>query len=315
VKKGIDKPRHNAYIIRVGDDAYIQQKERQMTQTFNAKQQNFINNGISAQDMLRDQLNNAFFNNVFDETTIISSQPGLGKTYEMKKCLANAPEALLIEGSSSMAFFTIQIATAVFLAGNKPLTIVLDDCDVIFEDANTNTAKKMFDETRKLKYNKMRKSLKSFCNELQWEAIEHFGNQNPENPGFEVPLNNVTFIVLTNRMLPTANQVDALENGSKRHSTATDLFAIRRRTACEPIEMELYDLWGYVANVSINEKICDKFMPNVTAAQKEQIANWLFYNWDRVTERNLSIVEKMTKAMVRFPTNYLDIWESKFIEV
>jgi hypothetical protein len=121
--------------------------------------------------------------------------------------------------------------------------------------------------------------------------------------------------VLTNRMLPTANQVDALENGSKRHSTATDLFAIRRRTACEPIEMELYDLWGYVANVTINEKICDKFMPNVTAAQKEQIANWLFYNWDRVTERNLSIVEKMTKAMVRFPTNYLDIWESKFIEV
>jgi len=282
-----------------------------MAQKFNSKQQHYLQNGITMQLLLRDTISEAFNNNPFNENYVVSSLPGLGKTYEAKQQLNN--NVLFIEGSSSMAFFTIQIATAVYLADGQQLTVVLDDCDVLFESANTNTAKKMFDETKALQYNKMRKGLKALCTDLQWDAIESFATE--DNPGFSVPLNNVTFVVLSNRLLPSSNMVDSMDEGSKKHSTATDLFAIRRRTAYKPISMELLDLWGYVANVTINEQICHKFYPTIIADEQQQIVNWLFANWDKVTERNLSVVEKMTKDMVRFPDNYLDIWEANYTEV
>ena len=106
-----------------------------------------------------------------------------------------------------------------------------------------------------------------------------------------------------------------MEQGSKKHTVATDLYAIRRRTSADPIEMELFDLWGYVANVALNEQICQKFYPNISTDEQHQIVNWLYNNWKHVTERNLSIVEKMTKDMVRYPDKCLDIWEANYLEV
>jgi len=283
-----------------------------MTQKFNSKQEHYIANGITKQLLLRSKIAESFNNNPFSENYIISSLPGMGKTYEAKQQTTNN-DVVWIEGSSTMAFFTIQIATAVYLADGEPLVIVLDDCDVIFEAANANTAKKMFDDTKRLKYNKMRKGLKAMCSDISWEAIESFST--PESPGFAVPLDNVTFIVLSNRLLPTSNQVDSLQQGSKKHTTATDLLAIRRRTNAETIDMELFDLWGYVANVTLNEQICQKFYPTISSDEQHQLVNWLYHNWESVTERNLSIVEKMTKDMVRFPDKYLDIWEANYVEV
>lgn len=282
-----------------------------MAQKFNSKQQHYIANGITKQLLLRSKIDESFNNNPFSENYVISSLPGMGKTYEAKQ--QTADNVVWIEGSSTMAFFTIQIATAVYLADGEPLVIVLDDCDVIFEAANANTAKKMFDDTKKLKYNKMRKGLKAMCSDVSWEAIESFST--PESPGFAVPLDNVTFIVLSNRLLPTSNQVDSLEQGTKKHTVATDLLAIRRRTNAETIDMELFDLWGYVANVTLNEQICQKFYPAISSDEQHQLVNWLHTNWKSVTERNLSIVEKMTKDMVRFPNKYLDIWEANYVEV
>ena len=283
-----------------------------MKQVFNSKQKHYIDQGITAQDILRKNMDDAFFSNTFKDTFILSSLPGFGKTFEMKARKDKA-DVLVIEGTSTMAFFTVQIATAVYMAGNKPITIVLDDCDVLFEDKNSNVAKKMFDETQALNYNKMRKGLRGICNEIQWEAIEHWGSLDDMNPGFSVPLKNVTFIILSNRQLPTANQLDNIEEGSKKHSVATDLYAIRRRTQYEEIKMEQMELWGYVANVALNENICEKFYPDITTDEKHQIVNWLYANWNKVTERNLSIVEKMTKFMIRFPDRYLDVWDNKLI--
>lgn len=282
-------------------------------QVFNAKQKHFIAEGKTKQDMLRARMDDAFFNNPFNDDYIISSQPGLGKSYEMMLRKNNA-EVLLVEGSSSMAFLTIQIATSVFMAGGQHLTIVLDDCDTLFEDNNLNTAKKMFEAgTPALQYNKMAKSLKSFCSDFQWEAIDSFTTET--DAGFTIPLDNVTFIILTNRHLATANEADAAEDGSKKHTRFTDQYAIRRRTSYEEIDMNREDLWGYIANVVINEQICEGVMPDIVSDQKNQILTWLFANWDKVTERNLSLTEKMTKDMVRFKDNYLDVWAKRYLEV
>ena len=127
-----------------------------------------------------------------------------------------------------------------------------------------------------------------------------------------MPLQNVTFIILTNRYFPTINQVEEQDAGSRKEQVHTDLYAIRRRTEGETIEMSRDELWGYVANVVLNEKICEKFMPNINIDLKHQMLLWCNTRWPYVTERNLSLVEKMTKDVVKFPQNYLDIWADRY---
>jgi len=282
-------------------------------QVFTQEQLYHINQGKITQDILRSTIHEALHNNIFNTNVLISSKPGLGKSYEMTQALTkltNPP--LLFEGNANISAFTIDIATAVFLSAGKHLTIVLDDCDMLFEDKNLNTAKKMFDKTRALKYNKHYRSLKGLCTDLQFEAIASFSSD--DRAGFSVPLHNVTFIILTNRHFPTINQVEKEEEGTSKESKFTDLHAIRRRTEGETIEMDNKTLWGYVANVVINEKICELITPNISQQQKEQMLNWLYPLWDKVTERNLSLIEKMTRDSVRYPTNYMDIWSKKYLE-
>lgn len=283
-------------------------------QVFNKDQLHLIAKGQVHRATLRSQINEALNNNPFNENFIISSMPGLGKSFEMDKALtAMAEPPLLFPGAASFPSFIIDVAFAVWAAQGKPLKVVLDDCDVIFEDSNINTVKKMFDDTRTLRYGKVARGLYSFCTDEQIQAIESFSK--PESAGFSVPLKNVTFITLTNRHLPTVNEVDAMDPASRKHGKAKDLYAIRRRTEYKEIGMNNLELWGYVADVIINEHICEKFMPNITMSQKEQIATWCFTHWDKVTERNLSLTEKMTKDMVRYPKDYLDIWTTNYIQV
>lgn len=293
-------------------------KNPDIGQVFDQQQLHKIAMGKTKHDVLKNTINEALFNNPFNSNFLLSSPPGLAKSYETSQALAllkskgTHAEPVLLEGSANMSAFTIDLATAVYLSGTKPLTVVLDDCDMLFEDKNLNTTKKMFDDTKALKYNKNFRALKSICTDLQYEAIESFSSD--EKAGFSVPLNNVTFLILTNRYFPTINEVEKQEGGTRKEAKYTDLHAIRRRTEGETISMDNGTLWGYVANIVINAKICEKFKPSITFQEKIQILEWLDSRWDRMSERNLSVVEKMTKDMVRYPTSYKDIW-TKYLEI
>jgi len=284
-------------------------------QVFDNDQLHLINKGQMHQSVLRNQISEALNNNPFNENYILSSLPGMGKSHETEqaiKCMTDAP--LLIEGNAGMIALTVDIATHLYLSGGRRSTVVLDDCDVLFEDKNVNTTKKMFDQSRVLKYGKnWRRGFAGMTTELQWQALESFARD--DRAGLEIPTDNITFLVLTNRYLHTINDVEGLDAGTKRHSVATDLHAIRRRVEYKSIEMTELELWGYVANVVINEQICEKFKPNISGAEKDQMMEWAYNRWDRVTERNLSLAEKMTKDMVRFPKNYKDIWAQNYLQV
>lgn len=282
-------------------------------QIFDSDQQHFITKGIVQQQVLRKTLREAFYKNKFDENFLISSLPGLGKSWEMQQILNSNPNnnVVLIEGSAGIFSFIIDVTTAVYLAQGQKIRMVLDDCDVLFENANINLAKKMFDQTKKLIYGKNARSLKGICTDIQWQAIESFLTD--ERAGFSVDLTNVTFVILTNRHLPTINEVEAQASGSKKDAIFTDLYAIRRRTKYKEISMTNNELWGYVANVVLNEHICEKFIPTINLEQKQQILTWCWANWDNVTERNLSLIEKMTKDIDNYPNNYVDIWKGEYL--
>jgi hypothetical protein len=290
-------------------------KKDTQIQNFDSDQTHYINKGIVHQTTLKNHINEALFKNPFNVNYILSSLPGLGKTWETEQALKlitdNPP--LIFNGTPSISAFIVDIATAVYLSGKKHLVVVLDDCDLLFDDKNINIAKKMFDGSKVLKYTKQAKGLKPFCTDIQWAAIESFAD--PTKAGFEVSLKNVTFLILTNRYLHTVNDVDGMEAGTAKASKATDLYAIRRRNEYKAIEMPKLELWGYVANVVLNEQICEKWMPSITSAMKVQILDWIYTRWDRVTERNLSLVEKMTRDIVRYPKTYLDMWASNYLQI
>lgn len=287
-------------------------------QVFDQDQLHFINKGAIHHQTLINRIDEAFFNNPFKANYVLSSLPGMGKSYEMQQALKrlNGIDPVIFEGSASISAYTIEYATAKYIAhmSNQQLFVVNDDCDILFEDKNVNIAKKMFDDTRALKYGKNYRGLKTFCSDLQFEAVEYWASKNPTSTGFSVPTTDTTFLILTNRYFPTVNDVEKTEAGSTKETKSTDLYAIRRRTEYKNIGMDSNELWGYVANIVLNHKICEKFMPNINLDLKHQILLWAFNNWSKVTERNLSLAEKMTKDAVRYPNNYVDIWKSEYIQ-
>jgi len=289
-----------------------------MAQIFDSEQMNKINKGKSMHLLLTQVIDEALNKNTFHENFCISSPPGMAKSYEANRAMNLLKDKpILFEGAASFPGFVIEFATAVYLhelSGNKNnLPVVLDDCDVLFEPKNANATKKMFDDSRKLSYTKLTTTLKSMCTDLQWEALQHYSND--EQVGFRIPTHNVTFLIITNRHLHTHNQVERLQEGESAHTKATELHAIRRRVNYEDINMDKDDLWGYIANVVWNKKICEQYIPKITRKQKLEILNWCELKWDKVTERNLSLVEKMTKDMVRFPKTYKDVWNNRYLEL
>jgi hypothetical protein len=266
-------------------------------QLFDNDQLHCITKAQIKQQVLRDQIHAALYNNTFNKNFIISSPPGLGKTYEMNDALAKnpIPNVLRLNGNGSMPGF------------------IIDEYDLLFADKhNLNISKKMLDETRTLSYGKLAKNLKGLCTPLQYEAVESFCKE--DKVGFDVPLHNATIICLTNVHFATVNEVNDTDPSSAKHARLTDLYAIRRRVDIEDIEMDDEILWGYIANVVMNEKICEKWKPNITEQEKGQLLIWCFTYWAKVSERNLSLAEKMTQDMVRYPTNYLNIWVNKYLQ-
>lgn len=289
-----------------------------MAQIFDTEQIRKIEQGKAMHLLLTSSIDEALNNNPFGENFCISSPPGMAKTYETQLAVSLLKEPpLIFEGAASFPAFAIEFATAVYLHltsdSKENLRVVLDDCDVLFEPKNANATKKMFDQSKSLKYTKMISQIKSMCTDLQWEAIQYFSDD--DKVGFSVPTDRVTFLIITNRHLHTHSQVERLQEGESAHTKATELYAIRRRVQYEEINMKKDDLWGYIANVVWNNTICEKFIPNITQQQKLEILNWCENKWGKVTERNLSLVEKMTKDMVRFPDTYKDVWNNRYLEI
>lgn len=289
-----------------------------MAQIFDSEQTRKIQSGKAMHELLTNSIDEALNHNPFGENFCISSPPGMAKTFETQLAISKLSEQpLIFEGTASFPAFVIELATSVYLhqqSGSKEkLRVVLDDCDILFEPKNANATKKMFDQSKKLSYTKMVSQIKNMCTDLQWQAIQHFSEA--DKVGFSVPTDNITFLIITNRHLHTHSEVDRLKEGEAMHTKATELHAIRRRLNYEEINMKIDDLWGYIANVVWNNTIVETYLPNATQSQKLEILNWCESKWSKVTERNLSLIEKMAKDMVRFPDTYKDVWNNRYLEL
>lgn len=284
-------------------------------QIFNKDQLHHIQKGADYRIILRNHIDEALNRNKFKRNYILSSLPGLGKTHEMEQAVSKLTnEPVIMRGDGSFYTYFIDLATAMYLNGGagNPLTVINDDCDILFNDKNINVTKNAFNNTRLFKYARNYTSLKPLCSDIQWEALQHFAED--DKAGIELDVSNVTFIILTNIHLQDVHEVEAQDTGSAKYEKYNARYAIRRRTQYKEIDMPVMNLWGYVADVVLNEQICEKFIPNISKEHKEQILQWLYTKWENdITERNLSVVEKMTMDIANYPDDYLDIWELEYV--
>jgi hypothetical protein len=142
----------------------------------------------------------------------------------------------------------------------------------------------------------------------------------PGKSGFSIPTDRFTFVTLSNR--PLASSVDIDDATDSKKQVARDQNAIRRRVEYKDMSMDADIKWGYIAHVTMNYPLCENAINNkrpVTEGEKIELLDFikpgigkLSGPWDRVSERNLSVVEKMTRDMIRYPKEYKDKWATDY---
>jgi hypothetical protein len=123
----------------------------------------------------------------------------------------------------------------------------------------------------------------------------------------------MVFIFTTNLTLPTEKEAkDYLRvKGQTSHAgKKMDLAAVRRRVQVRNFVLPKKPNWGWLVEVALNDGGLD-ILPDEMS--KMILLDWLWNNWDNMTETNLSTLEKMAIMMIRHPDNYRDKWERAFI--
>jgi len=280
---------------------------------FSRTQLQHIENGAAKRNRLKKLAQKAAVSSIDTAYphTYIFSPPGLGKTFTVNQALTESKiEHYTISGNISMFSFGIGLAVIQYKnKKNKPIVIVVDDCDEILKNGtNINIMKNVLSGNKVYSYEKSLQSQLPNLSDLQREAIENFSS--PEKMGFEVPTDNFIFIFTSNFKLPTDDDVKiAREKGLQKAVLLGHLNAIKSR--CKPADFDLNDneMWGWIADVTINEDCVD-----LSKEDKMILLDWMFSNWDNMNERSIRTVEKMAETMIEDPTGYRDSWEIDYLK-
>lgn len=245
----------------------------------------------------------------------IYSEPGLGKTYTAEEVFENnGVEWVPIEGNTSLFGFGADLA---FIVRNRTpgthMFIFIDDCDtLLFQTDSVNTLKIMLGKN-KFTYNKQLSGQYNQLDDTQKEDIDFFRVEGKS--GFEIPLDNVTFIWCSNYKLADQQDLNELQAAKSPSATkiqkAKDEIALRRRMDAKDFNLsndkKTNETWGWIADCVINDT-----PPSMEAATDEdvyEILNWMYNNWDNLKEHNISFAEKLWKDKDEEPDGYLTTWE------
>lgn len=282
------------------------------------KEQFYLERGKAEYEFFVNDVKEALINNTFSDHFFFYSPPGYSKTYTTNKVAKEAGIPLIkFEGSMGLFAFCADVATTLLAAPDDDSKIycLFDDCDSLFTKGdNLNTLKGLFDSDRQvLSYRKQLGGQYAMLDDSQKAAIDAFRQEG--RGGFSIPTDRFVFITLSNRPLPSSGEVEESTDSKKPHQM--DLNAIRRRVQYKDVTFTEGEDWGYCASILLNSQLAEQWKPDITDEEKIEILKFTSptNNWSRMTERNLSVFDKMVKDMVRFPDFYYDRWISQYIKV
>jgi hypothetical protein len=263
---------------------------------------------------------------IYYKDAIISGTMGIGKTYNAVKELNEAGIfPVIIKGNQSIANLAGALMVYHYRFTHSPdyvpgqkLVVIFDDCDSLFESSsNLNILKSMTakpgnpEDPRMFQHNVQIN--KHQYSDFQQSILEYYAPANG-SVGIHVNCEDIIFLFTTNFVLPT--ETEAKNYMSKKGATPQarkkmDLAAIRRRVAPTPTFLLSKKVnWGWLAEVGLNDGGLDLLEDQTS---KMILLDWMWNNWDHMTETNLSTMEKMAAIMKKNPTDYRDRWERAFI--
>lgn len=246
--------------------------------------------------------------------TILAGTTGIGKTYNIEKAIetAGVPSITLKGNQSMFAFGGDLMLLHSRIPKGKKLALVIDDCDSFFENKeNLNILKGMTGKkgSRQFQYNK--KINEHMFTEEQLSVMSNY--QISGMHGFTVPTDDFIFIFTTNFNLPFESDAAAMKekgNSAKANRTG-DLAAIRSRFNVRDFQLDFETNWGWLTEVALNDGGLD-MLP--TPQHKMVLLDWMWNNWENMTETNVRTIEKMAYEMIDYPEEYRDNWEADFLK-
>ena len=239
----------------------------------------------------------------------IYSPPGLGKTFAVREFLQKEDlEYYEVTGNVSMFAFGIQLAVINYQNPEKNTIVVfVDDTDVLFSNEPCcNTMKNVLSGSRTFCYEKSLASQRGNLSEIQREAIRHFNE--PGKMGFTVPTDNMVFVFASNFKLPVDDDVrKARERSQGKSILIAHKNAIRSRCRVADFDITGAEQWGWIADVVLNTTCLTNL--ELDDRSKNNILDFMWVYWDRLTERSVRLIEKMAITMKEHPTNYEPLWE------
>ena len=240
--------------------------------------------------------------------------PGIGKSYEISRQLEKSRvRYVMVTGNVSMFAFGIQLAVINFLNPQQERVIVFcDDVDtLVATETSCNILKSALHGPKVFTYEKSLQSQWSNLSELQRESIKH--HQEDGKMGFQVPTSSMSFLLVSNIQLPTDDEVRlAREKNKCKSSLLAHKNAIRSRCMVQDFSLSNSELWGWISDVVLNTDCLIQF--ELTEIEKYTILDFLWDNWELLTERSIRLIEKMAIIKKEYPDNYQTVWEIDFLK-
>ena len=88
--------------------------------------------------------------------------------------------------------------------------------------------------------------------------------------------------------------------------------AIRSRCMVQDFSLSNSELWGWISDVVLNTDCLIQF--ELTEIEKYTILDFLWDNWELLTERSIRLIEKMAIIKKEYTDNYQTVWEIDFLK-
>ena len=240
--------------------------------------------------------------------------PGIGKSYEITNHLnESGTRYLMVTGNVSMFAFGVQLAVINYSNPMQERIIVFcDDVDtLVATESSCNQLKSALHGPRVFTYEKSLQSQWNNLSDLQKEAIKY--HQEDGKMGFQVPTSSMSFILVSNIQLPTDDEVRLAREKSKgKSSLLAHKNAIRSRCMVQDFSLTNGELWGWIADVILNTECLGQF--NMTDEEKFIILDFIWENWESLTERSIRLIEKMAIIKNEYPDTFKSVWEIDFLK-